>query len=127
TPLPAVPPGFEKQNTASGIYKNQIAREFYMTLTNLPEGGDIGVKTEIVDSIGQSGGPGRKDGQLRLAISATLPDRLKSTDIRVGVASGDWKTLTTGTRGSGVISDQVTSTDDGRYQVIFSPPAQDGN
>lgn len=119
--LPKAPVGFEKNESGVTTSPGQFAREFDVVLEGLPAGGDFDVNTDISSATLTSRSTDAVNGQLRLVLGAAFPKAARSTTLRLGLASGPWRKLTSVPLGA------VPVSPDGDWSIFFSKPLWDGD
>ncbi|NQV33795.1 MAG: hypothetical protein HQ515_13965, partial [Phycisphaeraceae bacterium] len=104
---PAQEGPFHTRGSHTRVHADQQAREFVIRVRDLPTDASF-TSWKIESSIGLVGGTlvsddGHDSRELRMR-SATLPDDLQSTHLRMGVGLDEWLTLGRSTGGSGMRS-----------------------
>lgn len=135
TPMTGVPKGHEDLGASISPSHNKIAREFYVSIDQLPGGKNVGVKYETVPSGSKAGGPNykrdpdHKNGLIRLWFATDLPPEAKTTTLRLGIAAGPWKTIATsfGSSASGISRRGDASTKNQEIGIIFGNLVRKGN
>ena len=124
-PLSQVPAGFEKIDGRVTPSKDQIAREFYISIDHPAYETRVDATCEVT-SAGTTGGGtfGNVSGHILIHRQAVLPAGMEEATLRIGVAAGAWEALVGASREGG---GQNFTRHGQPHSIVFSKALQDGD